>query len=101
MHKLLLIISLTVACLTAKANPDSIMAYMRHAMLFNKFYPQEKVYLHFDNTGYFKGETIWFKAYVTRTDTRNRTDLSKVLYVELLNPSGDVIEPRRLKIDNG
>ena len=101
MHKLLLIILLTIACLTAKANPDSIMAYMRHAMLFNKFYPQEKVYLHFDNTGYFKGETIWFKAYVTRTDTRNRTDLSRVLYVELLNPSGDVIETRKLKIENG
>ena len=101
MYKLLLIISLTVACLTAKANPDSIMAYMRHAMLFNRYYPQEKVYLHFDNTGYFKGETIWFKAYVTRTDTRNRTDLSRVLYVELLNPSGDVIETRKLKIENG
>ena len=101
MHKLLLIISLTVACLTAKANPDSIISYISHAMLFNKFYPQEKVYLHFDNTGYFKGETIWFKAYVTRTDTRNRTDLSRVLYVELLNPSGDVIETRKLKIENG
>ena len=35
---------------------------MKHAMLFNQTSPQEKVYLHFDNTGYFKGETMFFKA---------------------------------------
>lgn len=29
---------------------------------FNRQYPQEKVYLHLDNTGYFMGETLWFKA---------------------------------------
>lgn len=64
-------------------------------------YPKERVYLHLDNTGYFKGETIWFKAYVVRTDTWQRTDLSHVLYVELLNPSGDVVERRKLPIDKG
>ncbi len=80
---------------------DSILNYMKHAMLFNRLYPQEKVYLHFDNTGYFKGETIWFKAYVVRTDRMERTDISHVLYVELLNPSGDVVEARKLKIEDG
>ena len=46
-----------------------ILAYMQRAMRFNQAAPQEKVYLHFDNTGYFKGETIRFKAYVKRMDT--------------------------------
>jgi len=78
-----------------------VLSYIRRAMRFSKFYPQEKVYLHLDNTGYFKGETIWFKAYVKRCDTDNRTDLSRVLYVELLNPSGDVVERRKLAIENG
>ena len=77
------------------------LAYIKKAMRFGEAYPQEKVYLHLDNTGYFKGETIWFKAYVTRTDEERRTDLSKVLYVELLNPSGDVVERRKLPIQNG
>ena len=77
------------------------IAYIKRAMRFASYYPQEKVYLHLDNTGYFKGETIWFKAYVTRCDTENRTDLSRVLYVELVNPSGDVVEKRKLKIENG
>lgn len=78
----------------------ALLKYMMTAMSFNKSYPQEKVYLHFDNTGYFENETIWFKAYVTRTDDGNFSDLSKVLYVELLNPSGDVINTKKLYIDD-
>lgn len=80
---------------------DSLLSYVKHAMLFNSVYPQEKVYLHFDNTGYFKGEHIWFKAYVTRADQQTPTSVSRVLYVDLLNPSGDVVERRKLRIDNG
>lgn len=81
--------------------PTSTLEYIRHAMRFNDKYPQEKVYLHLDNTAYFKGETIWFKAYVKRADEDVATDLSKVLYVELLNPQGDVVEKRTLPIVHG
>ena len=50
--------------------------------------PQEKAYLHLDNTCYFLGDTIWYKGYVTRSDRGTLTDLSKILYVELLTPDG-------------
>ena len=88
--KLFLLI-FAIPCLMLASNDDTevdrkILAHIRHAMRFSTYYPQEKVYLHLDNTGYFKGETIWFKAYVKRCDTDKRTDLSHVLYVELLNP---------------
>ncbi len=80
---------------------DSVMARMRHVALFQATYPQEKVYIHFDNTAYFKGERIYFKANVIRADRGTATDLSKVLYVDLLNPSGDVVHKSKLKIENG
>ena len=80
---------------------SQMIDYLQKAMRFNLYTPQEKVYLHFDNTGYFKGEYIRFKAYVTRCDTERKTDLSHVLYVELVNPSGDVVERRKLKIVDG
>ena len=35
------------------------------AIMVNQLFPQERVYLHFDNTAYYLGETMWFKAYVT------------------------------------
>ena len=74
---------------------------MKHAMLFNQTSPQEKVYLHFDNTGYFKGETMFFKAYSIRTDTGKPSNISKVLHVELLNPSGDIVERCKVKMEDG
>ena len=39
--------------------------YMNQAQTFADNYPREKAYLHFDNTSYYVGDTIWFKAYVT------------------------------------
>ena len=90
----------------ANAQPTStnsyanIVRFLQNAMNFNVAVPQEKVYLHFDNTGYFANETMWFKAYVVRTDKSRPTDLSRVLYVELLNPCGDVIKTRKLHIDD-
>ena len=77
-----------------------ILSYLQKAMNFNKVLPQEKVYLHFDNMGYFENETLWFKAYVTRTDNGRLSDLSKVLYVELLNPSGDIVKTCKYPIDS-
>ncbi len=82
-------------------NLNSILGYLQRAMLFNQAAPQEKVYLHFDNTGYFRGETIRFKAYLTRMDKSSKSNISKVLYVELVNPIGDVCERRTLKVENG
>ena len=63
--------------------------------------PQEKVYLHLDNTCYFLGDTIWYKGYVTRSDNGALTDLSKILYVELLTPDGYPVERQQLEMPDG
>lgn len=101
---LLLAFAMSFLTLSAQEKNEDVtrlLVYMKHAMLFNQSTPQEKTYLHFDNTGYFKGETMHFKAYVVRADNGKPTTISKVLYVELLNPSGDVVETRKLYIQNG
>jgi hypothetical protein len=97
----ILLLMLTASSLYAQSEETTrILSYLQKAMNFNKVVPQEKVYLHFDNMGYFENETLWFKAYVTRTYDGRPTDLSKVLYVELLNPMGDVIKTRKYPIDS-
>ncbi|MBR1666728.1 MAG: hypothetical protein IJ693_00470, partial [Bacteroidaceae bacterium] len=100
--RILLLFLATVLPLHAQQSDEaaSVLSYIQKAMNFNRVVPQEKVYLHFDNTGYFENETLWFKAYVTRTDNGRATDLSKVLYVELLNPSGDVLKTQKYPIDS-
>ena len=87
---------------------DDILDYISNVMNFHSVNPQEKVYLHFDNTGYFKGERIWYKVYVVRNDVDGKsltgyvpTDKSSILYVELLNSYGETVERQKLKIENG
>jgi len=78
-----------------------ITAFSKHFSTFSNDYPQEKVYLHFDNSSYFLGETLWFKAYVVKADRHGLSQLSKILYVELITPEGNVIETKKFRIENG
>ena len=61
---------------------------------------QEKVYLHFDNNCYFLGDTIWYKAYVVLADDNTPQPLSKILYVELLDEQGYILERQQLVVDD-
>ena len=63
--------------------------------------PQEMVFVHMDNTCYFLGDTIFYKAYVQKSDTGKPTNLSEVLYVELLNQDGYLVERQVLRLKGG
>lgn len=61
---------------------------------------QEKVYIHTDNTCYFVGDTLWYKAYVVRADNFRPTDMSRILYVELLTPDGLLVERQHIIVSD-
>ncbi|MDE7097067.1 MAG: hypothetical protein K2O47_06205, partial [Muribaculaceae bacterium] len=63
--------------------------------------PKEKVYLHIDNNSYYHDDTLWFSAYIVNSDGNTSTDISKTLYVDLLNPGGDIIDTKILNIVDG
>ncbi len=86
---------------TAPSPADSLKNFVKSIGVYNYMYPREQVYLHFDNTGYFMGETIWFKAHVVSPQGFRPTALSRVLYVELLTPEGRIVKQQKLKIENG
>lgn len=62
-------------------------------------YPYEKVYLHFDKPYYAVGDTIWFKAYVAMGQDQP-SDLSKVLYVDLISENDTLVRSMKLPIVN-
>ena len=68
---------------------------------FGKTIPQEKVYVHMDNTCYFQGDTIWFTAYTRQTNTDTPSGVSGVLYVELLNQDGYLVERKLIEMKEG
>ena len=68
---------------------------------FGRDIPQEKVYIHMDNTCYFQGDTIWFAAYTRQTSNGNPSRISRVLYVELLNNDGFLVERKLIEMKEG
>lgn len=90
---------------TARSAEDSLslrlFQYAQAAQRFGLSLPQEKVCLHFDNTSYYQGDDIWFQCYIVTPERNRPTSLSKTLYVELLNPGGEIIATRILPIRNG
>jgi len=85
---------------TAENDVAQLVTYAARINYFNRLCPQEKVYLHLDNTAYFQGETIWYAANVVDATTGGEA-ASKVLYVELLSPTGVVLKQQKLKITDG
>ena len=79
----------------------SLLGYVESIRSFNTLYPQEKVYVHMDNRSYYLGDTIWFKAYVMNATTLHPTQMSGVLYVELLNEKGVEMERKKMRLVNG
>jgi len=61
----------------------------------------EKTYIQTDKPYYYPGDTIWFKAYLKYSNLNYQDSLSKVLYVDLVDPQNKIISNRILKITEG
>ena len=100
MRKSLLHIAVLLLAVNASAASrlDSLAQRLR---LFGERIPQEKVYVHMDNTGYFLGDTIWFAAYTRRTNSDRPSKISRVLYAELWNHDGYLVERKLVEMIDG
>ncbi len=63
--------------------------------------PRERIYVHTDRDSYYLGDRIWFSAYVQLGSFNIPSDLSKVLYVELYEPDGKLLERVSVEIEQG
>ena len=76
-------------------------AYVERLQAFGQRIPQEKIFIHMDNTCYFQGDTIWFSAYTRQTNTGQPSQMSGVLYVELYNHEGYMVERKLIEMSKG
>tara|TARA_R110002049_G_scaffold307520_1_gene508204 strand:- start:13006 stop:15843 length:2838 start_codon:yes stop_codon:yes gene_type:complete len=60
----------------------------------------EKIYLQLNNTVFTTDKTIWFKAIVTNAFNLP-TQLSGILYVELIDFDKNILNTKKLKLENG
>ena len=96
----LILLSSFVSAQTS-SKPTTLDGWAERLGAFGKSIPQEQVFVHMDNTCYFLGDTIYYKAYVRRSDTGTPSRLSGVLYAELLNQDGYLVERQQLELRNG
>lgn len=57
----------------------------------------EKLYLHLDKPYYAAGENIWFKGYVLNVATHQAETKSNFIYVELIDPSNQIVIRKKYK----
>ena len=62
-------------------------------------YPQEKIYIHTDKPYYTVNETIWFKVYTANARTHLPFSMGNIVYVDLVQPDGEVAFTIPVKID--
>ena len=81
--------------------PTTLEGWADRLTRFGKAIPQEKVFVQLDNTCYFLGDTIWYAAYTRRTDRNLPSNVSRILYVELLNQDGFLVERQLVEMRQG
>lgn len=63
--------------------------------------PQEKVYVHFNETYYQSGEEVWFKVYQVDADKNVPSAISEVVYINLYDPDDSLVSQTLAKMIDG
>ena len=76
------------------SDDDFIKRLLDQFRTYNQQHPTEKVYVQTDRDAYLTGETIWLKGYIFNGTTHNADTVSRVLYIDLVDPVAQRIRLR-------
>jgi len=62
---------------------------------------KEKVYMQTSHVFFKPGETMFFKLYVVKAKDQTPSRQSNVVYVEIINPAGNVLQKLNYPVENG
>ena len=98
---LLCLFSLLILAQNPLNTPTTLEGWADRLDVQSRVLTQEVTFVHMDNSCYFQGDTVFYKAYVVRSDNGRLSDMSRVLYTELLDNDGYLIERQILKLKDG
>ena len=89
--------------ITSFTQPGELFIRYLHKKLteYKLLYPTEKAYLHTDKTFYKPGDDIWIAGYLVDGTSHKSSELSNILYVELIDPKGSTIKKQMFKVKDG
>ncbi len=80
---------------------ESLKKLVTNLSRYSDEYRQEKIHLHLDKPYYAIGDDIWFKAYIVNGEKNELSNISKILYVDLINESDSIKKTLRLPVNAG
>ncbi|GAB4055661.1 TonB-dependent receptor plug domain-containing protein [Spirosoma litoris] len=80
----LVVVSLSAVCFIDDGDFGKLL--VERFQTYNQHRPTEKVYVHTDRDAYLVGETIWLKGYLMNGATHEADSVSRVLYIDLVDP---------------
>ncbi len=83
------------------ANAQVIQEVQNSFNLYKQTSLQEKVYVNTDKTVYLPGEILWFKIYCLDGNDHKPINLSKVVYLEILDNNQNPIIQTKVEMKNG
>ena len=99
-------IAFTITCLvicvnTIGGHAQVLPGLQKNFTAWQKANLHEKIYVHTNKSFYLTGEIIWFKIYNTDGSTNKLLDLSKVVYVELLDNNHNAVMQAKISMTGG
>ncbi|HXH99747.1 MAG TPA: TonB-dependent receptor plug domain-containing protein [Sphingobacteriaceae bacterium] len=83
------------------ADDDPLINIAQKLQKYRVEYAKEKVHIHMDKPYYAIGDNIWLKAYVVNAESNQLSNLSKILYVDLINEKDSIKQSLRLPLTAG
>jgi hypothetical protein len=97
----LLAIGFVFAGSFVSAQPAALDSVRKKFEYYRINHSSEKIYAHIDQELYLTGETLWFKLYVVDGSLHKPIDISKVVYLEILDKDNHAVLQTKVDIQNG
>lgn len=96
-----LLFFLIIASFNCDAQRESLNGLVEKLHVHQQNTLQEKVFVHLDRGFYVGGETMWFKIYLVDGSFHQALDISKVVYLEVIDRNQQPVLQTKVKIENG
>jgi hypothetical protein len=96
------VITCLVVCLFSIGSRAQVLPSLQNNFAaYQKINLHEKIYVHTNKNVYLTGEILWFKIYNTDGSTNKMLDVSKVVYVELLDNKHNAVLQAKIAMSQG
>ncbi|MDB5086614.1 MAG: hypothetical protein JWR09_608 [Mucilaginibacter sp.] len=97
----IMLLTSAFSMLVLNSRAQAIQEVQNSFNLYKQSVLQEKVFVHTDKSTYLPGEIIWFKIYCVDGNDHKPLNLSKVVYVEVLDNSQNPVAQAKISLKNG